>query len=92
MESTAEPTVAGIGSTAVIGIIAAIAISILGFVSYRFYNSKKSKNKLKSNPKQQSPEETKQEGYHCIDLQLGGPTWASSQVSKHSLLITSALL
>lgn len=60
LESTAEPTVAGIGSTAVIGIIAAIAISILGFVSYRFYNSKKSKNQLKSNPKQQSPEETKQ--------------------------------
>ena len=68
-QSTAEPTVAAIGSTAMIGIIAAIAISILGFVSCRFYNiRKKSKKQSKSSAKQQSSEETKQESYHSIDI------------------------
>ena len=68
-QSTAEPTVAAIGSTAMIGIIAAIAISILGFVSCRFYNiRKKSKKESKSSSKQQSSEEKKQESYHSIDV------------------------
>ena len=63
-QSTAEPTVAAIGSTAMIGIIAAIAIAVLGLVSYRFYNSKKSKNESKSSCKLKSSEETKQGRYH----------------------------
>ena len=66
-QSTAEPTVAAIGSTAMIGIIAAIAIAVLGLVSYRFYNSKKSKNESKSSCKLKSSEETKKERYHYFD-------------------------
>ena len=63
-QSTAEPTVAAIGSTAIIGIIAAIAIAILGFVSYSFYNRKKPTKETKS--KIDLTEETKQESYHFL--------------------------
>jgi len=65
-QSTAEPTVAAIGSTAMIGIIAAIAIAVLGYVSYRFYNKKNSKKETKSKP--DLPEETKQLNDSKVDL------------------------